>query len=82
MATRAANRAIATYLLEIAGLDEPTTQTMIVGMKIDTPKQILSVTYDQLLAGDKIAAGDAVDILQLQNFLKFMLQKREAPLPH
>jgi len=76
MSTRAANRAIATYLLQAAGLDEPTAQIMIGVMKIDTPGQILAVTSEQLLAGDKIGVGDAVDVLSLQKFIKTIIKRR------
>jgi len=74
MSTRAANRAIATYLFQAAGIDEPTAQIVTGVMKIDTPGRILSVTSDQLMTGDKIGVGDAVDILRLQNFLKAILK--------
>jgi len=80
MSRRAANRAIATYLLQAAGLDEPTAQTMIGVMKIDTPGRILAVTSEQLLRGDKIGAGDAVDVLNLQKFIKSII-KREGNSP-
>ena len=80
MSTRAANRAIATYLLQAAGLDEPTAQIMIEQMKIDTPGRILAVTSEQLLAGDKIGVGDAVDVLSLQKFIKSII-KREGNSP-
>ena len=78
MGTRAANRAIATYLLQTAGIDEPVAQIVTNVMRVDTPEQILAVTYDQLLTGERIAIGDAVDILRLQNFLKALRKDAES----
>jgi len=77
MSTRAANRSIATYLLQIAGLDEPTIQIVIGVMKVDTPDRILAVNSEQLLTGEKIGVGDAVDVLRLQKFLKAILKDAE-----
>ena len=79
MATRAANRAIATYLFQTAGLDEATINIVIGGLKIDTPKRILSITSEQLLTGKKISVGDAVDILRLQRFINLTLQDVSGP---
>ena len=77
MSTRAANRAIATYLLQTAGIDEPTAQIVTNIMRIDTPERILAVTSDQLLTGEKIGVGDAVDVLRLQSFLKALKKNSE-----
>ena len=79
MSTRAANRAITTYLLTTAGLDEPTVQIVVGVMKLDTPDRILAVNSQQLLTGEKIGVGDAVDILRIQNFLKSILKDAENP---
>ena len=79
MSTRAANRAITTYLLTTAGLDEPVVQIVIGVLKLDTPDRILAVNSQQLLTCKKIGVGDAVDILRLQNFLKSILKGAENP---
>ena len=49
MGTRAANRAIATYLLQTAGIDEPVAQIVTNVMRVDTPERILAVTYTSSL---------------------------------